>query len=109
MITVNMVTCQDGEVQFSDKISTDLQQTQSSEIMWCLSQSCMEFVTILGTTVLMACSLRNTGEIQSFHHQNLAPWPKTAFDIALVCHRLFHFLWIAILELTVTKHLWTYS
>jgi len=36
MITVNVVTCQDGGVQFSDKIQdfpTDLKQTQSSEIL----------------------------------------------------------------------------
>ena len=25
----------------------------------------------------MASSLRHTGQIQSLHHQNLAPWPKT--------------------------------
>jgi hypothetical protein len=36
MITVNLVTCQDGAVKFSDKIQDfpiDLKQTQSSEIM----------------------------------------------------------------------------
>jgi len=36
MITVNVVTCQDGTVQFSDKIQdfpTELKWTQSSEIM----------------------------------------------------------------------------
>ena len=63
---------------------------------------CMEFLTILGTTALMANSLRHTGRLQSLHHQNLAPCPN------FVCHFLFHFLRIEILELTVTKHLWTY-
>ena len=32
----------------------------------------------------MASSLRHTEQIQSIHHQNLAPWPKTAFDIAQI-------------------------
>jgi len=37
MITLNVVTCQNVVVQFSDKIPTDLQTTQSSEIMHYLS------------------------------------------------------------------------
>jgi len=67
----------------------------------------MELLTILGTTALMASSFRHTGQKQSIHHQNLAPWPKTAFDIAqiLFATSLFHFLRIEILELTATKHL----
>jgi len=39
---VNVVTCQDGAVKFSDKIQdfpTDLKETQSSEIMCCLPPS----------------------------------------------------------------------
>ena len=39
MITVNVVTCQEGAIQFSDKIHdfpTYLKQTQSSKIMCCL-------------------------------------------------------------------------
>jgi len=42
----------------------------------------MEFLTILETKALMASTLRHTGQITSLHHQNLAPWPKTALDIA---------------------------
>ena len=70
-------------------------------------QLCMEFLTILGTTALMANSLRHTGQLQSLHHQNLAQnniWYCPNF----VCHFLFHFLRAEILELTATKHLWTY-
>ena len=54
-------------------------------------QLCMEFLTILGTTALMANSLRHTGQLQSLHHQNLAQnniWYCPNF----VCHFLFHFL-----------------
>jgi len=54
-------------------------------------QSCMEFWTILGTTALMASSLRHTGQIQSLH-QNLAPWPKTAFDIAHILFATSYFI-----------------
>ncbi len=46
----------------------------------------MEFLTVLGTTALMSNSLRHTGQLQSLHHQNLAPCPN------FVCHFLFHFL-----------------
>ena len=49
-----------------------------------LLQSYMEFLTILGTTALMASSLRHTGEIQSLHHQNLA---QNSFDsIVTIAH-----------------------
>ena len=47
-------------------------------------QSYMEFLTILGTRALIASSLRHTGQIQSLHHQNLALWPNTAFDITQI-------------------------
>ena len=99
-----------SRLNFTFTFPTDLKQTQSSEIMCCLSQPCMEFLTILGTTALMASNLRHPGQLQSLHPQNLAPWPKTAFDSGpnFVCHFLFHFLRIETLELTVTKHLWTY-
>jgi len=70
----------------------------------------MEFLTFLGTTVLMASSLRNTGQIQSLNHQNLAPWPKTAFDIAHILFATVYFIFLRteILELRAKKHLWTY-
>ena len=71
-------------------------------------QSCMEFWTILGIISLMASSLKHAGQIQSLHHQNLAPWPKTAFDIAHILFATLYFLRIEILELTATKHMWTY-
>jgi len=94
MITVNVVTCQDGTVKFLDKIQdfpTNLKQTQSSEIMCCLPPV-MEFLTILGSTAFMASSLRHSGQIQSLHHQNLAPWPKTAFDVAQILFATFYFI-----------------
>jgi len=31
----------------------------------------------------------HTGQIQSIHHQNLAPWPKIAFDIAKILFATF--------------------
>ena len=63
-----------------------------------------------GTTALMASSFRYTGKIQSLHHQNLAPWPTTAFHIAQILFATFYliFLRIEILKLTATKHLWAY-
>ena len=51
----------------------------------------MEFLPILGTTALMANSLRHTGQLQSLHHQNMAPWPKTAFDIVQILFATFSF------------------
>ena len=64
------------------------------------SQSCMEVLTILGTTALMASSFRHTGQTQSLQHQNLAPWPKTAFDIAQILFATFYFIFWG-------YHLWT--
>jgi len=52
----------------------------------------MEFLTILGITVLMVSSLRHTGQIQSLHHQNLAPWPKTALDITQILFAISYFI-----------------
>jgi len=49
-------------------------------------------LTILGTTALMASSFSHTGQIQSRHHQNLAPWPKTAFDIVQMLFATFYFI-----------------
>jgi len=56
-----------------------------NKVMW-------EFFTILGSTTLMASSLRRTGQKKSFHHQNLAPWPKTAIDIAKILFATFYFI-----------------
>jgi len=67
----------------------------------------MEFWTILGTMALMTNSLRHAGQIQSLHHQNLAQ-NSFLYCPYFVCHSVFHFLRTEILELTVTKHLWTY-
>jgi len=56
-------------------------------------QSCMGFLTILGTTALMACSFRHTGQIQSCYHQNLAPLSQNSFWYCpnFVCHISLHF------------------
>ena len=73
-------------------------------------QSCVEFLTTLGTAALMASNFSHTGQIKSLHHHNLASWPKKIFWYCpnFVCHFLFHFLRIEILELTAKKHVWTY-
>jgi hypothetical protein len=70
-------------------------------------QSCMVFLTIVGTTTLMASSFRHTVQIQSIHHQNLA---QNSFRYCpnFVCHIFISFLRTQILELTATKHLWAY-
>ena len=52
----------------------------------------MEVLTILETTTLMASCLRHNGQIQSLQHQNLAPWHKTAFDIAQIFFASFYFI-----------------
>jgi hypothetical protein len=75
MITVNVVTCQDGAVQFSDKIEdfpTDLKLTQSSGNH---SLNGQQFQTHWTDTITSP--------------PNLTPWPKTAFDIAKYCLPLF--------------------
>jgi len=50
-------------------------------------QSFMEFLTILGNT-----AFRHTEQIQSLHHHNLAPWHKTASDIAQILFATSHFI-----------------
>jgi len=69
-------------------------------------QLCMEFLTILGTTALMASSFRLhwTDTITS----QTKFGPKRLFILPKSCLPLFNFLRIEILELTATKHLWTY-
>ena len=72
--------------QFSFQIKSQQTCNRLSALKLCAiyPQLCMEFLTILGTTALMANSLRHIGQLQSLHHQNLAPWPKTAFDFHIV-------------------------
>ena len=97
MITVNVVTCQDGAVEFSHKIldfPTDLKQTRNSEIMCCLPTGMYGVFDSSGNHSLNGQQfIRNAGQIQSLHYQNLAPWSKTTFDIPpnFFCHFLFHF------------------
>ena len=71
-------------------------------------QSRMEFLTIVGTTALMAWSLGHTWQRQSRHLQNLAPWPKTAFDIAQILFATFYFIFLRgeILELQQRQNTW---
>jgi hypothetical protein len=45
-----------------------------------------------GNHKLNASSLRHTGHIQSLQHQDLAPWPKTAFDIAQILFATFYLI-----------------
>ena len=68
----------------------------------------MEFLTIVGTTALMAWSLGHTWQRQSRHLQNLAPWPKTAFDIAQILFATFYFIFLRgeILELQQRQNTW---
>ena len=84
-----------SSVQFSDNI-VDFPRTWNSlralKLCAIYRQSCMEFLTILGTTALRASSFRHTGQIQSCHHQNLTPYPKTAFDIAQILFTTFYFI-----------------
>ena len=104
MITVNVVTCQ--ELSFQIKSMTSQQtwnRLRALKLCAVYCQSCVEFLTTLGTAAIMACSYRHTGQIQSLHHQNLAFWYCPNF----VCHFLVHFLRIEILELTVKKYMWT--
>ena len=68
------------------------------------SQSCMEFLTILGTTAFRHCTDTITSP------PKFGPLSQNSFWYCpnFVCHFVFHFLRIEILELTVTKHLWAY-
>jgi len=43
-------------------------------------------------TSLMASSFTHNGQIQSLHNQNLAPWPKTAFDVDQILFATFYFI-----------------
>jgi len=83
--------------QFSVQIKASISQQicnrlRTLKLCTICPQLCMEFLRILGTTALMASSLRHTGQIQSLHHQNLAPWLKTAFDIAQILYATFYFI-----------------
>jgi len=56
------------------------------------TKSCVEFLTILGSTALMASSLRHTGQKKIISPPKLAPWAKTAFDIAQILFAAFYFI-----------------
>jgi len=108
---VNLVTCQDGAVQFSDKIQdfpTDLKYTQSSEIMcYLLPVMCGVFDN--------SGNHRLNGQLFQTHWTDTITSPpkfgplvqKQLLILPKFCLPLFHFLRIEILELTATKHLWT--
>jgi len=72
-------------------------------------QSCMEFLTILEP-------MPNGQQFQTHWTDTVTSPPKFCpfaqnsfwYCPKFVCHFLFHFLRIEILELTATKHLWTY-
>ena len=112
MITVNVVTCQDGGVQFSDKIQdfpTDLKQTQSSEIL------CHLPTVIYG--VLDNSRNHSLNGQQFYTHSTdtitsppkIGPLAQNSFWYRpdFVCHFFISFLRTEILELPTTKHLWT--
>ena len=74
-------------------------------------QSCMEFMTILGTTALMASSftLHWTDTVTSPFTTKIWPLgPKQILILPKFCLPRFNFLRIEIWELTATKHLWAY-
>jgi len=79
------------QLGFQTKSQQTCKRLRALKLCAIYPRSHTEFWTILGTTALMASSLRHAGQIQSLHHQNLAPWPKTAFDIA---HILFATLYL---------------
>ena len=70
----------------------------------------MEFLTILGTTALMASSLKTHWTDTITSPPKFGPLAQNSFWYCpnFVWHFLFYLLRIEILELTVTKHLWTY-
>ena len=73
------------------------------------TQSRMEFLTILGTTALMASSFRTPLDRYNNFTTKILPFgPKWLLILPKSCLPLFNFLRIEILELTATKHLWTY-
>jgi hypothetical protein len=95
-----------SSVQFSDKrqdFPKAWNRLRALKLCATYSQSCMEFLKILGTTALMASSFRHTGQIQSLQ-RHFSFWYCPNF----VCHFLFKFLRLEILVLTATKHLSAY-
>ena len=84
----------DKREQFSFQIKSQQTCNRLGALKLCAiyPQLYMEFLMTLGTTALMANSLRHTEQLQSLHHQNLAPWPKTAFDIAKILFATFYFI-----------------
>ena len=69
-------------------------------------QSCVEFLTILGTTASMASSFRHHWTYNNFTTKIWPFDPKRLLILPKSCLPLFNFLRIQILELTATKHLW---
>jgi len=65
-------------------------QSTGFYFLYLRTKSRVEFLTILGSTALTASSY--TGQKKSFHHQNLVPSPKTAFDIAQILFATFYFV-----------------
>ena len=107
MITVNVVTCQEGAVLFSDKIQdfpTNLKYTQSSDIMCFLPPVMYGVFDNSGNHSL------NGLQFQTHWTDTIMLPPKFGPFVPkqLVILPKLHFLRIEILELPVTKHLWTY-
>jgi len=107
-----VVTCQNGAVPFSDKIPyfpTDLQKTQSSEIMRYLPTVMYGILDNSRNHSLNGQQFK-THWTDTITSPKFGPLAQNSFWYCpyFVCHFLFHFLRIEILELTVTNHLWTY-
>jgi len=106
MITVNVVTCQDGAVQFSDT-----------------NPGLPNRLRVLKLPPLMYGVFDNSGNHNLSGQQFKTHWTDTItsppkfgplaqnsfwYCPNFVWHFLFHFFRIESLELTATKHLWTY-
>jgi len=112
MITVNLVTCQDGAVQFSDIIQdfpADLKQTQSSEIMCHLPTVMYGVFDSSGNHNLNGRQFKTQRTDTITSPPKFGPLAQNSFWYCpnFPCHFLFYFLRTEILELTATKHLWT--
>ena len=107
-----MVTCQAGAVQFPDKIQDfprDVKQTQSSEIMCYLSTVMYGVFDNSGNHSLNGQQFKTHWTYNHFATKIWPLGPKQLLILPKFClPLLFHFLRIEILELTTTKHMWTY-
>jgi len=100
-----------GRMEFSFQIKSRIStwnRLRALKLCAIYPQSCTEFLTILGTTALMASSFTLQWTDNNFTTKIWSLGPKQLLILLKFCLPCFNFLRIEIWELTATKHLWAY-